>query len=469
MENTESKKKSNWPVATRVIAAVLALVLLLQIGPFYTSKVLFKSDKYAGSEYETEADYISENDEYLSATRLKRMREITKTLGKPNNYEEYSLFASVAIADEKYAEAAKYLLRCISLCPGDHLEKSDLHVKLGAVFALDNDWAKCAEHMRRAVQLNPDNADGWLMLSESGLRIEDYAEALDAINHYGALRELDSDQYYAIAAMKLNLEDYEGAVESCNTMLEREDCNKADALLMRSQAYLLMNEFEKSLSDAKECQTLGGDISAALELQANCYEFVSNYEEALQTYETLVEMNAADEVILENAIECAYMAENYEAMIELCHMALDSSDSGVNTLEIKKWLGLSLLETEQFEESEKYLTEYLSENSSSQELHYFRGVCRMSLEKYAEAEEDFTAMIENGLMLDECLYNRAMCRMLQEKADEAAEDFQLVIERGEDEEIIKLISDLLGLDEAEKASASTSQRTRGKRLKNIQK
>ena len=455
-----AKPKSSWPLPVRIIAALLAVLLVGELVLSNMANVKFNASKYANTEYSDAAEYLEENDEYLSATKLARMRAVVRTLQTPQNYEQYSLFASVAIADGEYAQAVEYINKCIELYEGgDDRELSELYIKCGCLWALQSDWDMAAEELEKGLELDPSNADGQLMIAEVYLRTEKYDKALEYMELYEKENSLDASQYIAIATMQFSLGRYSEAVNSCSLALEQESCDKASALYLRAQCYYMLEDYDKAQSDCEGCCEEGGDELEAKLLGAMCCENRGDTRGALDFYLDMIDAGLQDQSLYERAVSCAYTLDDYESMASVSASALEKLElEESSVLDFKKWLGIAQLELENYADAEKNLSAYLAADDSLKELFYLRGLCRLSIEDYKGAEEDFTEAMSQEDIQDESQYNRAICRLQLEDSKGAAADFEEILNRGKDPEVIAMVYDLLGLTEED--AASTKEETK---------
>ena len=439
MEITVENKQHKRPLWVRLLSIFLAVLLFAQAGLISAAQLHFSAKNYAGSENEKAAELVAQDDAYLNAPLLERMRTIVSLLKKPETYDEYSMFASVAVADEEYDKAEDYLRECIRLFPeseGNKGELSDLYLKTGCVCGLDGNWQRAVGYLKKATAKNPRSEDAWLMLSESYLRCEEYESALDAMNSFSRLRVPDTDQLTAMATMELVLERLDDCIRDCGELLTLEDADRAAVFTLRSQAYLLAGENEKAIADAEEGLEAGGDETELLSIKANALEVQEHYEEALKIYDRLIHEENTDLELIRHAIPCAYMLNDYDAMYRYSKLALEQELGTEEILEFKKWLGISQLEKGEYEEAAANLSAYMEFDDQVGELFYLRGVCYMAYGNYTAAVEDFTAAINLETLVDECLYNRGLCNTALGKGAAAEWDFNTIIKRSVNPELM---------------------------------
>ena len=443
---TETPRRSGYSTAVRVIAFVLAVLMLLEVGLFNASTVRFLRESFAGTEYEDLADYLAEDNEYMSMSRLERMYAILGNLMKPETYEDYSTAASICIANEDYDRAAEYLAGCIDIFEGEEKELAELHVKLGCVHGLRDHWTMAETEFKRATETDAENANAWLLLSESQLRLGNYETALESVMAYSELAELNAAQLLAVAGMQLQTNAPQDAYDTCTAALELDDCDRAEAYYTRAQACYMLDDVDGAVADSEASYKEGNRDTELMRMLAMCYDVQGRFEESSALYAELIEAGAADLELYSQAVQTAYLQDDYETVVTLAEQALKMPGTAEEKLEIYKWLGAAYTEQQNYPAAEEALSTYLDNAQGGGELYYLRGLSRLAQEKYAEAEADFTVTLETEESLtDESLYNRGLCRLWLQDAEGAAADFQAVLDRDANPEIVAMVNELLEL------------------------
>lgn len=446
--NSTEKKGSGWPLWIRIISMLLAVLFIFELALAGSSRVKFSADDYSGTPAELAADYIGENDEYITADRLRRMRAVARTMGTPKTYEEYSLFASVAIADGSYEKAIEYLSACVGLCEGGDIQLSNIYLKIGCLRSLLSDWEKAADAFEKTVNLNSESSNGYIMLCEARLNSGDYERALSALEAYGKLESYNPEQLEALIQMNLALGRADEALAECDRALEENLCDRGTVLCYKAQAACIKGDYDAAKTYAKDCRDSGYNTEAEVITVMYCGA-QEDYQGAYEACRVLIGSSDAGFDIYEQAAQYAYMTEHYTEAIDFCEKAFDKFGSNGQTETLRRWMGISQVETKDYVNAEKNLTAFLEKDGTMPELYYLRGVSRMANGTFDTAAEDFTAGLESEEIKDRCLYNRGLCYLKLDEDTLAALDFQEIIERNRDPETLQLTCDLLGIDEKE--------------------
>ena len=122
----------------RLLALTMALALVLSMYLGLRAQIRFSGLNYVGQISEYAARVTAENTGYLSENTLDRAWTILRaTIRRPRTYEDYEMYASIAIAREDYAGAAEYLQGCIDTYRGDDAEElATLHLRQASVYVL---------------------------------------------------------------------------------------------------------------------------------------------------------------------------------------------------------------------------------------------------------------------------------------------------------------------------------------------
>ena len=433
---SESGREKRKKIIRRIIAMVLVVLLTSNLVLSVYSRVGFSSSDYEGTSQESAAAYLESSDEYINSDLLKRNYELLKLLGDKATFDDYNYATSYAIAGNDYAAAAEYLEKAISLYEYEDETLGGLYTKLGSLYCMLDKWTMAKNAFNSARMFSPDNADVWLLSAESYLQTGNYSSALYCMEHYGTLAELTADQLLIVSSMQLELGRYEDAAQSATEALEMEDCSRSDLLRIRTQANLLLGNTEKAYEDACTLTEAGEDSSELKAVRALYLETVADYAGALALYEEMIAEGSADELVYEEAIQCAYIAGDYDAMYSISKQGteLETEGDAVNSVFIK-WLGISDLLAGNYLEAKISFDEYLELDPDNYEIIYFRALCNMGTAAYEAAVADFTVCIENDNLTDECRYNRALCYVILGNYLNARRDLQKVISSNSDEEL----------------------------------
>lgn len=438
----EIATKSKVPVLVRVLAIVLVLIFISQFILMGISRVSYSADKYDGDLYSM-ARFIQENDEYLNAGYIQRLRNAVITLGKPKTFQEYYLFASAAIADNDYAKATEYLDSCIEMYEGAPSGLAILNIKQGCLYALMDNWTEAKKSFNQGVEQNPENADAWLMLAKACYNTEDYPRGIEAMDKVFELKEPGYEEYAMLASLQYNGGNYADAIETCTKALTCEDCDKQGLYYMRAKANYFSGKYADARSDAEKCISQGGDKMENTTFIAACYEGEKDYAAALKVLMDMIDSGVEDENVYQSALTFAYELDDYATQEKIVTRLMEYDCDESTELSLRSTLAIAQLQQDKFDEAEKNLNLCLEKQSGNAQLIYLRGVCKMNQKNYDKAYDDFSTVIDSGVLIDECYYNRAVCKLGKGDAFAAESNLNIVIKRNANPEMVELSKKLI--------------------------
>lgn len=438
------EKKTGLKPWVRALALFLAVILVANIVLSAFTRVRFSSEDYTGTSQQSAAEYLESTDSYINSDFLRRNYQLLRQLGENATYSDFYSAASYAISGNNYVQAVEYLEKCTELFSGTDFDKAELYLKLGSVYCMVNRWNDARSAFNEARRANPDEPSVWLLSAEANLQLGSYASALKCMEHYETMETPTPDQYLVVAAMQMETGRYEDAIATATATLEMDGCNRLELLRVRTQANLLLGNMQAANEDAAIIAEEGEDIPELKAIRALYSETMGDYADALRLYREIIDAGNKDATVFEEAIQCAYIAEDYEAMVDISRSGLNLETEGdaVNATFLR-WLGIALLLTDAYEESLEPFNEYLALNPEDAETAYFCGLGYMGAEDYDGAIKLFTDCIEAGVMKEESLYNRALCHMMNGWFSQAAKDLNQLIGITESEEMKAAAKELL--------------------------
>ena len=103
------RKKPPGKLWKRILAGCMAFLLIASMAMSWAVQIRFEQMEYLGTVLEHAAAVTEENTEYLSESSLKRAWNILRyAVGKPKSFDDYEMYASLAIARKEYGEAGLY-------------------------------------------------------------------------------------------------------------------------------------------------------------------------------------------------------------------------------------------------------------------------------------------------------------------------------------------------------------------------
>jgi len=459
MQNTErpaeeilqAEKKLPKKLWRRLLAAFMALVLIAAMFLGYAAQIRFGQLQYVGTVLEHAASVTADNTEYLSESTLKRAWNILRyAVGKPKTYDEFEMYASLAIARQDYAGAIPYMQGCIDQYPGGSpREEAVLHMRLGSLYALSDDVENAITSFGRAIETEPALADAYLLRAQM-LSLAGRQEAVVAdIRSYDALVGDNPAIRVAVGGLYESAGEYESAAACYTLGLEQSGGTDPELLAARGRCLVLTENLGAARQDFIDFFANGGqDPTGEYNLMLGlCRMEAEEYQQALNSFHNALNAGYAQQALVySQCVLCAYIIGDYETVITDGEKALEALnqpsqqepdtpaivDGRMSKEELHHWIGLARMAGEDFEgaKAEFMMIEDLAK--APEGVLYYLGLCSASLGENEEAIKHYTKSIEKQQMVSLCMYNRGVSYLQLEKLEEGLTDLVTVLQRNDD-------------------------------------
>lgn len=459
MQNTErpaeeilqAEKKLPKKLWRRLLAAFMALVLIAAMFLGYAAQIRFGQLQYVGTVLEHAASVTADNTEYLSESTLKRAWNILRyAVGKPKTYDEFEMYASLAIARQNYAGAIPYMQGCIDQYPGGSpREEAVLHMRLGSLYALSDDVENAITSFGRAIETEPALADAYLLRAQM-LSLTGRQEAVVAdIRSYDALVGDNPAIRVAVGGLYESAGEYESAAACYTLGLEQSGGTDPELLAARGRCLVLTENLGAARQDFIDFFANGGqDPTGEYNLMLGlCRMEAEEYQQALNSFHNALNAGYAQQALVySQCVLCAYIIGDYETVITDGEKALEALnqpsqqepdtpaivDGRMSKEELHHWIGLARMAGEDFEgaKAEFMMIEDLAK--APEGVLYYLGLCCASLGENEEAISHYTNSIEQQQMISLCMYNRGVSYLQLEKLEEGLTDLITVLQRNDD-------------------------------------
>lgn len=459
MQNTErpaeeilqAEKKLPKKLWRRLLAAFMALVLIAAMFLGYAAQIRFGQLQYVGTVLEHAASVTADNTEYLSESTLKRAWNILRyAVGKPKTYDEFEMYASLAIARQDYAGAIPYMQGCIDQYPGGSpREEAVLHMRLGSLYALSDDVENAITSFGRAIETEPALADAYLLRAQM-LSLAGRQEAVVAdIRSYDALVGDNPAIRVAVGGLYESAGEYESAAACYTLGLEQSGGTDPELLAARGRCLVLTENLGAARQDFIDFFANGGqDPTGEYNLMLGlCRMEAEEYQQALNSFHNALNAGYAQQALVySQCVLCAYIIGDYETVITDGEKALEALnqpsqqepdtpaivDGRMSKEELHHWIGLARMAGEDFEgaKAEFMMIEDLAK--APEGVLYYLGLCCASLGENEEAISHYTNSIEQQQMISLCMYNRGVSYLQLEKLEEGLTDLITVLQRNDD-------------------------------------
>ena len=448
MEQQKESKNMFW---TRITAGLLALVFVLSMALTFRAQIRFSGLNYVGQVSEYAARVTEGSTGYLSRNTLDRAWAILRTtVRRPRTYEDFDLYASIAIAREDYETAIPYLRGCIDTYDGDDAgERAILWLRLASLYVLAEDHPAAMDALDRALEENGDLAPAWFLRAQLDLSRGETDAAVADLEVYRRLDTSDPVILSSLGALYEATGDYAAAEECYTAGITDERTYTVGLLADRARCRLQLGDRDGAENDLETYFSRDGDDPAgeAAALLGACRMEKQDYRGALAMFHRAVDDGyATPDVLYRQSVLCAYLCGEYARAAADGEKAIRGAEErGEETGELYFWVGLARMVMEQYEEASRRFTRAMEEDEDLPDLRYYLGVCALALEQPEEAAAYFTLSLEREESVTASLYDRGICYLQLERFEEAKADLLLVKERGDDAELTAQAEELLEL------------------------
>lgn len=458
MQNTErpaeeilqAEKKLPKKLWRRLLAAFMALVLIAAMFLGYAAQIRFGQLQYVGTVLEHAASVTADNTEYLSESTLKRAWNILRyAVGKPKTYDEFEMYASLAIARQDYAGAIPYMQGCIDQYPGGSpREEAVLHMRLGSLYALSDDVENAITSFGRAIETEPALADAYLLRAQMNAMTGRMDTVSPDLRRYDQLTGENPAMAASLAAMYEQAGDYESAIGSYTRAIDYTGGQDVMLLVSRGRCYVLQGKLDSAMKDLNDFFTGGGqDPNGEYNLMLGlCQMEAEEYGKALNSFHNSLNAGYAQQALVySQCILCAYIIGDYETVIsdgEKCLEAMKNQKTEETELlplqeqmepeEVHHWMGLARMAGEDFEGARAEFLRIEDLARAPAGVLYYLGLCSSSLGENETSIEYYTKSIKEEQMVSLCMYNRGVSYLQVGKLEEGLTDLITVLQRNDD-------------------------------------
>ncbi len=480
INKTQNERITGRRIALRVLAALLALVLLFSVVVSILVRVVKPRQKTVSLDLVEEAfSSIAADDDYLNAPVVERIGRLFSTIGvTPNTISDYEQLASLYIGRGNYEEARYLYEQAAALIPVEQeVTLANMYYKLGSVSVLCGDLAAAEHYYGRVLDYGVSSELIHVLMAQVYLEQGKYDEAVKQLalyllyapddvenrrlyanvlevsgnaaaaqEQYQLLFDLspDASGHLDVARAALQAGDYQTAVTRLSQYLETNADTDGSLHAMRGMAALWMGDHQMAIADMTEAERLGYEDADGSQhyMRGIAHLSAEEYEKADADLLEAIERGYADVSECYSQLSLsAYLRGDYKTTLQYGLLSCESTDAP-DTSCLQR-MGLSHMQLEQYDAALAYLEQSLAADPALAINHYFIATLYFVKEQYEDAAASYTQAIDGDVYTQECLYNRALCYLQLRRNDEAIADLLASLDMNEDEEITAAAKDIL--------------------------
>ena len=313
ISTNEKKRPDYMKQIMRPVSYVLVLALVLTT--VLTATAASVGIEHTGSKQDASANYLVDNFDYLNKeSRLQRMAEVVEqTFTEPTTLDDYYDRAARQIATGKYGDAISSIDECIGLYDESAYDQSlylDLILKKACLYVLQKDYANALSQIRKAIAINPDSSDAYLIEAQIYAEQQNYGGLIEALENYLRLVPGDTEIRGLLAQAKFMQDNYSEANTEYGKILEEVTDPKILYLYgltaIQNEAY---DQGEKSLTTAIN---LDDSYDCIYYYRGVCRMSNGKYEAAIEDLNRSLSRHELPEACHYTRAVCTLMLEEYE-------------------------------------------------------------------------------------------------------------------------------------------------------------
>lgn len=451
VDTGEVKYRFGYRLGRRLLALILVAAMLGSMVLMWQVQIRDYGMQFVGTVLEEAQQVTRTNTPYLSQPTLERAWRVLKaTVSKPDTYEEFDTYASLAIAKGDYADAVGYMQGCIDTYSGaDDAELAMLWLRKGSLLTLTEQPEAAAECYDKALELCPDLADACLLRAQMMSELGRQEEAAADLIRYQELAGSNPVIQAALGGLYESIENYDAAIE-CYTLAIESGSYEPTTLASRGRCRILSGDSAGAKDDLErffreEGEDPTGDVMAMLGM---CRMEAGEYEKAIKAFHSAIHRDYRNSGLLyQQCAAAAFAVEDYETVIadgkEALALAEQDGTDPREMLQLYQWLGYAYFAQSQFEEAAGMFDRVLELEPDAEFIHYYSGISRMTLGHLEEAIRHFEASAARGEHASVCLYNAALCEIELERYEAAEAALETAIEKNDSPEAVQEAAALL--------------------------
>ncbi len=206
--------------------------------------------------------------------------------GLSNTYVRLGLQGGM-LQKDAYPKAKAAALKAVKI--DDTL--AEAHASLGFVKQLyDWDWSGAKSELQRAIEINPNYAEGHYIYCYHFVHMGQFDEASAEIKRAEELDPLSVEYMVAAADVYKDARRYDQAIEQCRRALEM-DRNYGEAYLFLGQAYEYKGMYEEAIAEYQKAAGLIGNIPEIAASLGHAYAVSGKRDEAQKVIADLKELS----------------------------------------------------------------------------------------------------------------------------------------------------------------------------------
>ncbi|MBN1223346.1 MAG: tetratricopeptide repeat protein [Candidatus Aminicenantes bacterium] len=217
-------------------------------------------------------------------------------------YEGAYLAARIFTAIDRNTQAEKHLKKVLNIKP----DELDAHLLLSAIYLNQRNYSSAVTTLKKIIELKPDLASAYSGLGEVYIKMRKWGEALAPLQKAAELNQEYKEAYFLMGTAYQELKAFEKAIEAYDNYLGRNPDKKGEAYYQLGLCQMELSQFDRASASLAKANTENPGDSQILNKLAEAYQKSDQYDNAAQTYMKLAEVRPSDSKYYYNTIVRMY-------------------------------------------------------------------------------------------------------------------------------------------------------------------
>ena len=320
----------------------------------------------------------------------------------------------------EYEKALKDFKKAVELDPNE----ADYYFEKGLAYYYLEKYKEALKDFSKAIKLNPKEAKYFYQKGYSYYLLNKNKEAIKEF-HQAIKLDPNNDQFiYNRGLAYYYLENYENALFDLNKAIKLNP-KKAQYFYFRGVTSLKFNQNQFAIRDFNKAIKLNPNEADYYFEKGLAYYYLENYKNAIKEFHQAIKLDPNNVDYVYNKGLAYYNLENFENALKIFDKAIELNPEKSHIWEFR---GRSKYFLDQYEEAIKDLDKAIELNPEDSYSWNFRGRSKYFLEKYEEAIKDLDKTIELNPEDSYSWYFRGRSKYYLDQYEEAIKDLDKAIE-----------------------------------------
>ena len=285
-----------------------------------------------------------------------------------------------------------------------------------------SEFSKALPFLDKQINANP-NADLFLTRALTKIELSDFQGAIQDLKQCLNLEDDNDTVYYNLGYIYYLTGDYIESVNYYDSALLLNPDNTY-YLTARGDSFLELDNYNLALNDYRKVISLDSEADLGYYGIALCHYYSENYDSARYYLSIAISLDPFDADYFYQRGSCKYILSDDEGAIKDLIMAVDNDPTFIAPMQL---LAEIYMENDLYDDALTYLNAALKIDTADLQMMNQRGQILLTTGQYDGALSDFNTIVGSGVIDDAIYYNRGMALYHLEDYQNALYDFNQAI------------------------------------------